>query len=84
MAAPVINGSQHSCRHPHLLLINATCTIKDTTTFLINRWNQSSPADAALHKEQKYGGATLHRQSVATWYDDDRIPDGDVFYMTVK
>ncbi|MCX4429807.1 NucA/NucB deoxyribonuclease domain-containing protein [Streptomyces mirabilis] len=38
--------------------INTTGTIKDTTTFLINRWNQSSATGAVLHKGQKHGGVT--------------------------
>jgi len=38
--------------------IQTTGTVKDSTTFLINRWNQSSGTGPILHKGQKHGGVT--------------------------
>lgn len=38
--------------------IQTTGTVKDSTTFLINRWNQSSATGPILHKGQKHGGVT--------------------------
>ncbi|MFF2216750.1 hypothetical protein [Streptomyces antibioticus] len=38
--------------------IQTTGTAKDSTTFLINRWNQSSATGPILHKGQKHGGVT--------------------------
>ncbi|MGV9248882.1 NucA/NucB deoxyribonuclease domain-containing protein [Streptomyces sp. NPDC003710] len=38
--------------------IDTTGTIKDTTTFLINRWNESNATGSILHKGQKHGGVT--------------------------
>ncbi|WUJ92899.1 hypothetical protein OG981_51790 [Streptomyces mirabilis] len=38
--------------------IQTTGTIKDSTTFLINRWNQSSATGPILHKGEKHGGVT--------------------------
>ncbi|WP_148587987.1 NucA/NucB deoxyribonuclease domain-containing protein [Streptomyces sp. WAC01526] len=38
--------------------ITATGTLKDGTTFLVNRWNQSNASGAVLHAGQKHGGVT--------------------------
>lgn len=38
--------------------IQTTGTIKDSTTFLINRWNQSSANGPILHKGERHGGVT--------------------------
>ncbi|MGW3499054.1 NucA/NucB deoxyribonuclease domain-containing protein [Streptomyces sp. NPDC001020] len=38
--------------------IQATGTVKESTTFLINRWNQSSKSGPILHKGKKHDGVT--------------------------
>jgi hypothetical protein len=39
-------------------VIKSTGVIKDQTSFLVNRWNQSSATGAILHKGEKHAGVT--------------------------
>ncbi|WEP00651.1 NucA/NucB deoxyribonuclease domain-containing protein (plasmid) [Streptomyces sp. FXJ1.172] len=38
--------------------IQATGSVKESTTFLVNRWNEGSGNGAILHKGEKHGGVT--------------------------